>query len=102
MRISDVISYVFSSDLLYSVLLTVLYGGGDLSTGKVFYSFVFSFLGGGAAGFLMGRLASGLFIWLRGWPTAEITLTVALAYLTFYVSEHYLGVSEIGRAACRE
>src|SRR3546814_3099410 len=51
---------------LYSVLLTVLYGGGDLSIGKVFYSFVFSFLGGGAAGFLMGRLASGLFVWLRG------------------------------------
>src|SRR3546814_14486244 len=43
----------------------------------------------------MGRLASGLFIWLRGWPTAEITLTVALAYLTFYVSEHYLGVSGV-------
>src|SRR3546814_7306102 len=60
-----------ASIALYSVLLTVLYGGGDLSTGKVFYSFVFSFLGGGAAGFLMGRLASGLFIWLRGWPTAE-------------------------------
>ncbi len=80
---------------LYSVLLTVLYGGGDLSTGKVFYSFVFSFLGGGVAGFLMGRLASGLFIWLRGWPTAEITLTVALAYLTFYISEHYLGVSGV-------
>ncbi|MGB3288123.1 MAG: cation:proton antiporter [Burkholderiaceae bacterium] len=80
---------------LYSVLLTVLYGGGDLSTGKVFYSFVFSFLGGGLAGFLMGRLASGLFIWLRGWPTAEVTLTVALAYLTFYLSEHYLGVSGV-------
>src|SRR3546814_5151489 len=54
-----------ASIALYSVLLTVLYGGGDLSTGKVFYSFVFSFLGGGAAGFLMGRQASGLFIWLR-------------------------------------
>src|SRR3546814_11381269 len=43
----------------------------------------------------MGRLASGLFIWLRGWPTAEITLTVALAYLTFFISEHYLGVSGV-------
>ncbi|MDS1139524.1 cation:proton antiporter [Pusillimonas sp. SM2304] len=84
-----------ASIALYSVLLTVMYGGGTLSTGKVFYSFVFSFIGGGLAGFLMGRLASGLFIWLRGWPTAEITLTVALAYLTFYISEHYLGVSGV-------
>src|SRR5690606_23035583 len=51
--------------------------------------------GGGIVGFLMGRLASLLFIWLRGWPTAEITLTLALAYLTFYISEHYLGVSGV-------
>ncbi|MBB5216207.1 cation:proton antiporter [Parapusillimonas granuli] len=84
-----------ASIALYSVLLTVMYGGGELSAGKLFYSFTFSFLGGGVAGFLMGRLASGLFIWLRGWPTAEITLTVALAYLTFYVSEHYFGVSGV-------
>ncbi|AEC21300.1 sodium/hydrogen exchanger family protein [Pusillimonas sp. T7-7] len=84
-----------ASIALYSVLLTVLAGGGSLSTGKVFYSFVFSFIGGGVAGFLMGRLACSLFIWLRGWPTAEITLTIALAYLTFYISEHYLGVSGV-------
>jgi len=84
-----------ASIALYSVLLTVIFGGGTLSPGKVFYSFLFSFIGGGLAGFAMGRLASGLFIWLRGWPTAEITLTVALAYLTFYISEHYLGVSGV-------
>lgn len=84
-----------ASIALYSVLLSVLFGGGTLSAGKVFNSFVFSFIGGGLAGFLMGRLAGGLFIWLRGWPTAEITLTVALAYLTFYISEHYLGVSGV-------
>src|SRR5690606_30865647 len=55
-----------ASIALYSVLLTMMYGGGTLSTGKVLYSFMFSFIGGGLAGFLMGRLASGLFIWLRG------------------------------------
>ncbi len=84
-----------ASIALYSVLVTVLSGGGELSTGHVLYRFVFSFIGGGVVGFLMGRLASGLFIWLRGWPTAEITLTIALAYLTFYISEHYLGVSGV-------
>ncbi|SHI06679.1 cation:proton antiporter [Pollutimonas bauzanensis] len=84
-----------ASIALYSVLLTVMYGGGQLSVGRVFYSFLFSFVGGGLVGFLMGRIASGLFIWLRGWPTAEITLTVALAYLAFYISEHYLGVSGV-------
>ncbi|WP_353146449.1 cation:proton antiporter [Pollutimonas bauzanensis] len=84
-----------ASIALYSVLLTVLYGGGVLSVGQVFYSFLLSFVGGGIVGFLMGRMATGVFIWLRGWPTAEITLTVALAYLTFYISEHYLGVSGV-------
>ncbi|NYT62931.1 cation:proton antiporter [Alcaligenaceae bacterium] len=84
-----------ASIALYSVLLTMLYGGGEPSIGRVFYSFLVSFMGGGLVGFLMGRLASGLFIWLRGWPTAEITLTIALAYLTFYISEHYLGVSGV-------
>ncbi|NYT84742.1 cation:proton antiporter [Pollutimonas harenae] len=84
-----------ASIALYSVLLTVLAGGGTLSSGKIFYSFAFGFIGGGIAGFLMGRLACRLFIWLRGWPTAEITLTIALAYLTFYISDHYLGVSGV-------
>lgn len=84
-----------ASIALYAVLLTVLAGQGTLTAGTVLESFAISFLGGGLAGFLLGRLAIYLFIHLRGWPAAEITLTVALAYLTFYVSEHYLGVSGV-------
>ncbi len=84
-----------ASIALYSVLLTVIYSGREPSVEQVFYSFLFKFIGGGLVGFLMARIASGLFIWLRGWPTAEITLTVALAYLAFYISEHYLGVSGV-------
>ena len=44
------------------------------------------------AGFVMGRVACYLFTWLRGWPAAEITLTLTVAYLTFFVREHYLHV----------
>ena len=84
-----------ASIALYSVLLTFLYGGADLSAGKILSSFMVSFVGGGVIGFIMGRLASWLFILLRGWPTAEITLTVAWAYLTFYVSDHYFAVSGV-------
>jgi CPA1 family monovalent cation:H+ antiporter len=84
-----------ASIALYSVLLAVLTGGGELSGSTVLGSFLFSFLGGGISGFLMGRLASGLFVLLRGWPAAEVTLTIALAYLAFFVSEHYLGVSGV-------
>lgn len=84
-----------ASIALYSVLLTMLYGGAQVSMGSILSSFVVSFIGGGVLGFLMGRLACSLFIVLRGWPTAEITLTVAFAYLTFFISEHYFGVSGV-------
>lgn len=85
-----------ASIALYSVLLTMLYSGStEVSVSAIFSSFLFSFMGGGVAGFLMGRLACGLFILLRGWPMAEVTLTVALAYLTFFVSEHYFAVSGV-------
>lgn len=80
---------------LYSVLLSVLFGGTTPSAPEIFRSFLISFLGGGLTGLVMGRVAIELFGWLRGWPTAEITLTVALAYLTFFVGEHYLGVSGV-------
>ncbi|WP_323012075.1 cation:proton antiporter [Castellaniella sp.] len=84
-----------ASIALYSVLLSVLFSGGEPSVLEVARSFVISFVGGGLAGLVMGRLATSLFSWLRGWPTAEVTLTVALAYLTFFVAEHYLGVSGV-------
>jgi CPA1 family monovalent cation:H+ antiporter len=84
-----------ASIALYTVLLAVLSLGGEPSVAQIFSSFVYSFIGGAIVGYAMGRLATWLFIWLRGWPTAEITLTVALAYLTFYISEHYVGVSGV-------
>ncbi|MFT0533843.1 cation:proton antiporter [Castellaniella hirudinis] len=84
-----------ASIALYSVLLGVLFTGGEPSALEVARSFLISFLGGGLAGLAMGRLATALFGWLRGWPAAEVTLTVALAYLTFFVAEHYLGVSGV-------
>jgi len=85
-----------ASIALYSVLLTMLSSGGtQVSVHAIFSSFTYSFIGGGLAGLLMGRLACWLFILLRGWPMAEITLTVAFAYLTFFISEHYLSVSGV-------
>lgn len=84
-----------ASIALYSVLLTMLYGGTEISANTIFWNFLSTFGGGVIAGFLMGRLACMLFIWLRGWPTAEITLTLALAYLTFFISERYFGVSGV-------
>ena len=84
-----------ASIALYSVLLAVLSGKGELSVSGIFNDFIVHFIGGGVAGFAMGRLACFLFAWLRGFPTAEITLTLTLAYLSFFISEHYLNVSGV-------
>lgn len=84
-----------ASIALYSVLLAVLGGHGELTASGIFNDFIVHFIGGGIAGFAMGRLACFLFAWLRGFPTAEITLTLTLAYLSFFISEHYLNVSGV-------
>jgi len=85
-----------ASIALYSVLLAAIASGSDqVSMGTVVRDFLHAFIGGGIAGYLMGRGACYLFAWLRGFPTAEITLTLTLAYLSFFISEHYLGVSGV-------
>ncbi|MCX5590336.1 cation:proton antiporter [Alcaligenes endophyticus] len=84
-----------ASIALYTVLLAVLTQGGHLSGSLVLQTFLVSFLGGGLAGYFFGVLANQLFIVLRGWPAAEVTLTIALAYLSYFVSEHYLQVSGV-------
>jgi CPA1 family monovalent cation:H+ antiporter len=80
---------------LYSVLLGVLSKDTNWVIGLVVKEFLLLFLGGGLAGFVIGRLACASFAWLRGWPAAEISLTVAVAYLSFFISEHYLHVSGV-------
>jgi len=84
-----------ASIALYSVLVAGLAGHGALGSGTVLQDFLAMFLGGGLAGYVLGRLACSLFALLRGWPVAEITLTLTLAYLAFFVGEHYLGVSGV-------
>ncbi len=80
---------------LYSVLLGVLSKDTHWATGVVIKEFLLLFLGGGLAGYVIGRVACASFVWLRGWPAAEISLTVAVAYLCFFISEHYLHVSGV-------
>ena len=84
-----------ASIALYSVLVGVLAGRGELTLNAVATDFFIQFAGGGAAGYAFGRVACTLFKFLRGFRTAEITLTLTLAYLTYFVSQHYLGVSGV-------
>jgi CPA1 family monovalent cation:H+ antiporter len=80
---------------LYSVLLGLLTEDRKWELFTVVNDFMLLFLGGGLAGFLIGRFTCMAFKWLRGWPAAEISLTVATAYLSYFISEHYLHVSGV-------
>lgn len=84
-----------ASIALYSVLLSVMFGVSAPTLEQVFNNFLISFLGGGLIGFAIARVAMISFRWLRGWPAAEVTLTVALAYATYFVAEYYLDVSGV-------
>jgi CPA1 family monovalent cation:H+ antiporter len=83
---------------LYILLLEALLDASPISGWSAIGTFLFSFIGGGVAGYVMGRVTCVLFALVRGWSTAEITLTISLAYLSFLLPEHYLHVS--GVVAC--
>ncbi|MDY0882102.1 cation:proton antiporter [Dongia soli] len=83
---------------IYVLLLGALLEGRPINAFAAIGQFLFSFIGGAVSGYLLGRFTATLFALVRGWPTAEITLTISLAYLSFLLPEHYLHVS--GVVAC--
>ncbi len=83
---------------LFSMLAGMLMGGQEAAWGGVIVDFAVKFVGGGLVGAAMGLGVCFLFPLLQRFTTAEITLSVALAYLSFFVGEHYFHVS--GVVAC--
>src|SRR5262249_43651683 len=80
---------------LYGLLIELLMGEHGSSPTRAFFIFLRDFLGGGLFGWLAAWAACALARPLRGLPQAEITLTVALAYLVYLFAEHYLEVSGV-------
>ncbi len=80
---------------LFTILLDMLIGGMALDFGHGTLSFLAAFLGGAALGYGLARLACAMIARWRNVPVAEVTVTVALAYLSFILGESYLGVSGV-------
>jgi CPA1 family monovalent cation:H+ antiporter len=80
---------------LFGLVLTAVLQPARFDAVEAAFGFLASFLGGGALGALFGRLAATLVGRLdRGGP-AEVTASLALAYLSYAVSDLYLGVSGV-------
>src|SRR5205807_7998701 len=81
--------------VLFSMLLEMLTGGAHSSFAAQISHFVAVFLGGllvcGIAGYLFGAALP----FLGGSRMAEVTLSVALAYVVYLLGEHVLGVSGV-------
>lgn len=80
---------------LFTLLLGMLTRRADGGAMEAAIGFVWSFAGGALAGFVCGRVACFLVAPVHDQPMAEITLTVALAYLSYLLAHHYLDVSGV-------
>ncbi len=77
---------------LYGLLIELLMGEHGGGPGQAVLVFLRDFLGGALFGYLAARGTCAIARPLRGLPQAEITLTVALAYLVYIFAQHYLMV----------
>src|SRR5262249_35765805 len=87
------------NDAAAIVLSTVLFGviatGREPSIGSALLEFFVSFVGGGLFGAIAGRVLLRVISWMRDDRLAGATLTVALAYSVFVLSERFLHVSGV-------
>ena len=80
---------------IFSILLQLLVSGTEPDILAGIWSFVYMFVGGAAAGFLATRLVLAAMPLLRDLRAAQITLTMALPYVAYIVSDQYLHVSGV-------
>jgi len=80
---------------IFSILLDMLIGDRAASPLYGVLRFVVDFLGGVAVGYVLARLTCWLLPRLREARVAEITLSLALAYISYIVAEDVLDVSGV-------
>ncbi|HVC51746.1 MAG TPA: cation:proton antiporter [Stellaceae bacterium] len=81
--------------VLFSVLVAMLSGGGEADIAAGAEHFVVEFFGGIVLGLVGGRIYGGLLPRLRGSRMAEVTLSLALPYVTYLVGDDVLHVSGV-------
>lgn len=80
---------------LFSMLVGFLTAERQPEISAAVLDFLSDFGGGLLLGYLLARAMCALAPWLQGSLVAEMTLTIALAYLAYAVGETWLGVSGV-------
>ncbi|MFO1069583.1 MAG: cation:proton antiporter [Geminicoccaceae bacterium] len=80
---------------LFVAIMQVIVGTTAPEPLHLLADFAWDFAGGAAFGAVAGRLAAFTLSRLDGGGPAEVTLSVALAYLSYALAEGYLGVSGV-------
>ncbi len=80
---------------MFVIFLDVLLGVKSAGVGSGILDFLGNFAGGVALGYGLGRAVCWVLGRLGDAVVAQITATIVLAYLSFVIGEHYLGVSGI-------
>lgn len=81
--------------VLFTIFVEMLSLGGPMHAGDAVFDFLETFLGGLVLGLGFGKAATLIFGYLRTRGTAAVTVSVAVAYLSFMVGEHYFEVSGV-------
>ncbi|HWA91406.1 MAG TPA: sodium:proton antiporter [Rhizomicrobium sp.] len=80
---------------LFGLFLDMITEGRQLDVLDAARDFLVALIGGAAFGYAMARVCGWLISLLQDSVTTEVTLTIALAYFTFVVSNEVLGISGV-------
>lgn len=80
---------------VFAIMIGILTGEQTVGGGAGMLKFLEDFIGGAIVGYLFARVAFWLIRRLSGELGAEITITIALAYLSFILGERYFHVSGV-------
>ncbi|MEM9629977.1 MAG: cation:proton antiporter [Pseudomonadota bacterium] len=86
--------------VIFVILLGILTGHQALTLSEAFIAFGRSFIGGLIIGTVLARLAVSVLPLMRDLPLAQVTLSLALPYGTYVLSDQFVDVSAVVAVVC--
>ncbi|GAB4520894.1 MAG: cation:proton antiporter [Roseibium sp.] len=86
--------------VIFVLLVQILTGYQSMTVNDAFIAFFRSFAGGVIVGAVLGRVAVSLLPVMRDIPLAQVTLSLALPYGTYVLSDQFADVSAVVAVVC--